>query len=167
MTPIYVDRTGGVNREISAAPMRETQLFACGCSYPAGSKADLCENGATVTPLEGPSLDMHSYEEFVKELLQRLPVYSPEWADSNRGDPGITMLELLALLAPSLLEFEERHQLTRADGTSETLAEIRKRLEAWLDFTGLERKRIRRAIERIEAVERRSADLDSQATPAD
>jgi hypothetical protein len=143
--------------------MRDLQVLP----IPPGARLDLCENGATVTPLEGPQLDTRRYDEIVKELMKRIPVYTPEWTEYNRADPGITMLELLALLAPNLLEFEKTHQLTRADGTSETLAEIRKRLEAWLDYMGLERKRIRWAIERIEAVEQQSTDLESQATRAD
>ena len=54
-------------------------------------------------PLNRPILDDRSYEQLRNELLQRIPVYAPEWTDHNVSDPGITLLELFSYLGENLL----------------------------------------------------------------
>jgi len=39
----------------------------------------------------------------VRELVTVVRRYSPEWTGSNESDPGITLLELFAWLAETLL----------------------------------------------------------------
>src|SRR4051795_6909298 len=53
--------------------------------------------------LTSPILDDRSFEQLKTELLQRIPVYTPEWTDHNASDPGIALLELFAFLGESLL----------------------------------------------------------------
>ncbi|MFZ5446327.1 MAG: putative baseplate assembly protein [Myxococcota bacterium] len=53
--------------------------------------------------LPRPILDDRSYQQLRDELVQRLPVYNPEWTDHNASDPGITLLELFAFLGENLL----------------------------------------------------------------
>jgi hypothetical protein len=54
-------------------------------------------------PLPAPILDDRSYQQLRDELVQRLPVYAPEWTDHNASDPGITLIELFAFLGENLL----------------------------------------------------------------
>jgi hypothetical protein len=54
-------------------------------------------------PLPSPILDDRSYRQLRDELVQRIPVYAPEWTDHNESDPGITLLELFAFLGENLL----------------------------------------------------------------
>jgi hypothetical protein len=50
-----------------------------------------------------PILDNRSYQQLRDELVQRIPVYNPEWTDHNPTDPGITLIELFAFLSENLL----------------------------------------------------------------
>lgn len=54
-------------------------------------------------PLPQPILDDRSYQQLRDELVQRIPVYAPEWTDFNPSDPGITLIELFAFLGENLL----------------------------------------------------------------
>jgi hypothetical protein len=54
-------------------------------------------------PIIPPSLDDRSYDELVRELLNRVPAHTREWADVRPGDPGRTLIELFAFLADSIL----------------------------------------------------------------
>lgn len=54
-------------------------------------------------PLPQPILDDRSYQQLRDELVQRIPVYAPEWTDFNATDPGITLIELFAFLGENLL----------------------------------------------------------------
>src|SRR4051812_31835029 len=54
-------------------------------------------------PLPTPILDDRSYQQLRDELVQRIPVYAPEWTDHNASDPGVTLIELFAFLAENLL----------------------------------------------------------------
>ncbi|WP_137940365.1 putative baseplate assembly protein [Chitinivorax sp. B] len=54
-------------------------------------------------PLPSPILDDRSYAQLAAELKARIPVYNPTWTDHNESDPGITLLELFAFQAESLL----------------------------------------------------------------
>src|SRR5947209_14490630 len=48
-------------------------------------------------------LDDRSYQQLRDELVQRIPIYAPEWTDHNASDPGITLVELFAYLGENLL----------------------------------------------------------------
>ncbi len=55
-----------------------------------------------------------NYETLLGEILKRIPVYSPEWTDFNDSDPGVTLLELFAFLADTLLwQIDERQRQRR------------------------------------------------------
>lgn len=47
-------------------------------------------------PLIAPVLDDRSFDDLRNELVNRIPVFNPEWTDYNRSDPAITLLELFA-----------------------------------------------------------------------
>lgn len=49
-----------------------------------------------------PTLDMR-YQALIDEALARIPAIAPEWTDHNPGDPGITLLELVAWLTETVL----------------------------------------------------------------
>ena len=53
--------------------------------------------------LISPILDDRTYEQLREELVERIPVYTPEWTNHNESDPGIALLELFAYLGESLL----------------------------------------------------------------
>jgi len=53
-------------------------------------------------PLIAPVLDDRTFEQLRAELVNRIPVYNPEWTDYNRSDPAITLLELFAYLGEGL-----------------------------------------------------------------
>jgi predicted phage baseplate assembly protein len=53
--------------------------------------------------LEAPILDTTTFEQLRTRLLQRIPQFAPEWTDLNPSDPGITLVELFAYLAETLL----------------------------------------------------------------
>ncbi len=54
-------------------------------------------------PIPAPILDDSSYRKLRDQLIQRIPVYTPEWTDHNASDPGITLIELFAFLGENLL----------------------------------------------------------------
>jgi predicted flap endonuclease-1-like 5' DNA nuclease len=54
----------------------------------------------TIVP---PRLDDRSFEELVRETRSRIPLYLPAWTDVNESDPGITLLQLQAWLAETIL----------------------------------------------------------------
>lgn len=65
-------------------------------------------------PLPKPILDDRSFDEIREELLQRIPVYAPEWTDHNASDPGVALLELFAFLGENLLyRFNQIPESTR------------------------------------------------------
>jgi hypothetical protein len=53
--------------------------------------------------LISPILDNRTFEQLREELVNRIPVYTPEWTDHNESDPGIALLELFAHLGEALL----------------------------------------------------------------
>ncbi|MGW3668120.1 putative baseplate assembly protein [Streptomyces sp. NPDC005141] len=66
-------------------------------------------------PFPPPALDDRSYDDLRTELLERIAVYTPEWTDRNAGDPGITLLELVAFLGEKLLyRFNQIPDATRS-----------------------------------------------------
>src|SRR6266571_5445085 len=54
-------------------------------------------------PLVIPTLDDRRYQELLDEALARVPVYTPEWTNFNKSDPGVTLIEVFAFLTESLL----------------------------------------------------------------
>src|SRR6266850_8336700 len=50
-----------------------------------------------------PRLDDRTYDDFVEELLARIPAHTPEWTNPRVGDPGRTLVELFAWLTDALL----------------------------------------------------------------
>ena len=50
-----------------------------------------------------PRLDDRTYDDFVEELLARIPAHTPEWTNPRPGDPGRTLIELFAWLGDALL----------------------------------------------------------------
>jgi hypothetical protein len=54
-------------------------------------------------PLTIPQLDDRKYQDLLDEALARIPVHTPEWTNFNKGDPGVTVIEVFAFLAENLL----------------------------------------------------------------
>lgn len=54
-------------------------------------------------PLPNPKLDDRRFADLVAEARALLPTYDPDWTNHNASDPGITLLELFAWLAESLI----------------------------------------------------------------
>ncbi|MCO6457756.1 MAG: putative baseplate assembly protein [Pirellulaceae bacterium] len=54
-------------------------------------------------PLPPLILDDRTYQQLRDELVRRIPAYTPEWTDHNASDPGITLIELFAVLGENLL----------------------------------------------------------------
>ncbi len=54
-------------------------------------------------PLDPPRLDDRGYDDLVAELLARIPAHTPEWTHPVQGDPGVTLIELFAWLADTIL----------------------------------------------------------------
>ena len=64
--------------------------------------------------MAAPVIDERNYETLLGEILERIPVYSPEWTDFNDSDPGVTLVELFAFLADTLLwQIDERQRQRR------------------------------------------------------
>jgi predicted phage baseplate assembly protein len=53
-------------------------------------------------PILPPVLDDRSFEQIRGELMDRIPVYNPDWTDRSRSDPAVTLLELFAFLGEGL-----------------------------------------------------------------
>jgi len=53
-------------------------------------------------PISPPKLDDRNFEDLVNELLARIPAHTPEWVPQP-GDPGRTLLELVAWLGETIL----------------------------------------------------------------
>jgi hypothetical protein len=54
-------------------------------------------------PISMPVLDDRTFEQLLQEARERIPRYSPEWTNFNESDPGITLVQLHAWLAETLL----------------------------------------------------------------
>lgn len=54
-------------------------------------------------PLPAPPIDNRRYQDLFDELIQRIPVHTPEWTNFNASDPGITIVQLFAHVTESLL----------------------------------------------------------------
>ena len=66
-------------------------------------------------PLQIPTIDDRRYQELLNEALARIPVHTREWTNFNKSDPGVTILEIFAFMAESLLyrsnQIPERNRL--------------------------------------------------------
>lgn len=54
-------------------------------------------------PFTTPSLDNRDYAEILRDALARIPVHNPDWTNFNDSDPGMTLLQLFAFMAESIL----------------------------------------------------------------
>ncbi|MCB9741729.1 MAG: putative baseplate assembly protein [Alphaproteobacteria bacterium] len=54
-------------------------------------------------PIRPPRLDDRTYPDLVDELVARIPAHAPEYTNPQPGDPGITLIELFAWLADTVL----------------------------------------------------------------
>ncbi|WP_128003386.1 baseplate J/gp47 family protein [Piscinibacter defluvii] len=54
-------------------------------------------------PLPAPTLDDRRWQDLVRDTLARVPAHTPEWTQLAESDPGVTLVELFAFLAESLL----------------------------------------------------------------
>lgn len=50
-----------------------------------------------------PKLDDRKWDDLVREAIDLIPKYCPEWTNHNASDPGITLIELFAWLVEILL----------------------------------------------------------------
>jgi hypothetical protein len=60
-----------------------------------------------------PLIDDGNYMALLGELLGRIPVHDPEWTDFEDSDPGVTLVELFAFLAETLLWQIDRQRQRR------------------------------------------------------
>jgi len=54
-------------------------------------------------PLTIPNLDNRRYQDLLDEALARVPVYTPEWTNFNKSDPGVTLIEIFAFMTENML----------------------------------------------------------------
>lgn len=54
-------------------------------------------------PLPTPPLDTRSYRDLVDEMIARIPVHTTEWTNFGSSDPGITLIQLYAHIAESMI----------------------------------------------------------------
>lgn len=54
-------------------------------------------------PLPVPQLDDRDYQQLLAEAKALIPTHAPEWTDLSPGDPGVTLLELMAYLTDAML----------------------------------------------------------------
>jgi len=54
-------------------------------------------------PLTIPAIDDRTYRLLRDEALARIPVHNPEWTNFAESDPGVTLLEVFAFVAESVL----------------------------------------------------------------
>lgn len=50
-----------------------------------------------------PKIDDRRFQDLVRETLDRVPAHTPEWTNLGEGDPGVTLVELFAFLAESVI----------------------------------------------------------------
>jgi len=54
-------------------------------------------------PLTAPDLDKRRFDDLVREALERIPRYTPEWTNFNDSDPGKTLVQLHAWMTETIL----------------------------------------------------------------
>lgn len=60
--------------------------------------------------LNSINLDDKTYQDLISEALTKIPLYSAEWTNFNRSDPGITLLQNLSSF--TLLQRGSLNQIT-------------------------------------------------------
>ena len=60
-----------------------------------------------------PLIDERKYAQLLGEVVRRIAVHNPEWTDFNQSDPGVTLVELFAFLADTLLWQIDKRQRQR------------------------------------------------------
>jgi hypothetical protein len=50
-----------------------------------------------------PQLDDRTWQDLVDEVRALIPIYAPQWTDTNPSDPGITIIEMFAALVEGLI----------------------------------------------------------------
>ena len=66
-------------------------------------------------PLTVPNLDDRRYQDLLDEALSRIPVYTPEWTNFNKSDPGVTLIEVFAFLTETLLYRCNQHPRAKSE----------------------------------------------------
>ncbi len=54
-------------------------------------------------PLSSPNLDNRTFDQLLREAVERAKLHCPAWTDHSPGDPGITLLELFAYLTEAMI----------------------------------------------------------------
>jgi hypothetical protein len=54
-------------------------------------------------PITPPAIDERSFQDLVRDALARVPVHTPEYTHLAQSDPGVTLVELFAFIAESML----------------------------------------------------------------
>ncbi|WP_028310500.1 baseplate J/gp47 family protein [Derxia gummosa] len=54
-------------------------------------------------PITLPAIDDRDFDSLVRDALARASVHTPEWTHTGPSDPGVTLVELFAFMAESLL----------------------------------------------------------------
>lgn len=54
-------------------------------------------------PLQAPNLDDRSFDQLVAAARERITATAPEWTDLSPGDPGMTLVEVFAYLAETMI----------------------------------------------------------------
>jgi hypothetical protein len=50
-----------------------------------------------------PKIDDRRFQDLVREALDRIPAHTPEWTHLGESDPGVTLVELFAFMAESVI----------------------------------------------------------------
>jgi predicted phage baseplate assembly protein len=54
-------------------------------------------------PIRPPALDDRSFNDLVADMVRRVQAHTPEWTDIREGDPGRTLIDLLAWMGDTIL----------------------------------------------------------------
>jgi predicted phage baseplate assembly protein len=54
-------------------------------------------------PIRPPLLDDRSFDDLSNEMVRRIPAHTPEWTNPRIGDPGRTIIDLVAWLGDTIL----------------------------------------------------------------
>jgi predicted phage baseplate assembly protein len=54
-------------------------------------------------PIRTPNLDDRTFQDIVDQARRLIPRYCPEWTDHNWSDPGMTLIELFAMMTEMLI----------------------------------------------------------------
>lgn len=54
-------------------------------------------------PIQLPAIDDRRYDQLVRDALARVAIHTPEWTHTGPSDPGVTLVELFAFMAETLL----------------------------------------------------------------